>query len=253
MAYGQGKKGVVMMRIKWSMIIICIISLCFFGIQGQAAERKTDYSFESKDGIRAQKVSVFPSEFHGKQALRIELLPEVAQGTAGVDYIDKDTLALIPGTEGFHNGSIDVDVIGVRSPSAPDYARAFLGVAFRIDNKISKFETLYVRPANARVDDQVRRNHTLQYFSFPDYTFSRFRRETPEKYEAYADLDMEEWTHLHIDVVGEKAKFYINGASQPSLIVNDLKLGSDARGAVGLWTEIGTIAYFSNLRIEFVD
>jgi len=33
------------------------------------------------------------------------------------------------------------------------------------------------------------------------------------------------------------------------LTVEDLKLGPAARGAVGLWVDIGTEGYFANLRI----
>jgi len=40
-----------------------------------------------------------------------------------------------------------------------------------------------------------------------------------------------------------------HGASQPTLLVNDLKLG-DRRRAVALWIGIGTEAYFSNLRLK---
>jgi len=244
------KEGVVVMKIKWIGILTYIISFMFCSFHSQAAARQISDNFKKVEDFRVQNVSVDPVVFRGKDALRIALLPETAQGKPGVDYIDRDTLAIIPGTEGFHNGIIDVDVIGQLSPTAPDYARAFLGIAFRVADDISQFETLYVRPTNARADDQVRRNHTLQYFSFPNYTFSRFRQEAPERYESYADLDMDGWTHIRIEIVDEKAKMYINGAVQPSLIVNDLKMRRDATGSVGLWTEIGTIAYFSNLKVS---
>jgi hypothetical protein len=37
--------------------------------------------------------------------------------------------------------------------------------------------------------------------------------------------------------------------SAPVLTVDDLKLGATARGAVGLWVDIGTDACFADLRI----
>jgi hypothetical protein len=43
----------------------------------------------------------------------------------------------------------------------------------------------------------------------------------------------------------------INGARQPALVVNDLKLETNQSGSVGLWTEIGTVAYFSNLKVDY--
>ena len=41
---------------------------------------------------------------------------------------------------------------------------------------------------------------------------------------------------------------YVNGATQPALIVNHLKQGY-GRGKIALWTRVSTDAYFSNLRI----
>jgi len=53
---------------------------------------------------------------------------------------------------------------------------------------------------------------------------------------------------MKIEVDGPRAKLYVNGAAQPCLIVNDLKLPS-TRGQVGLWAFIATDAYFSNLQV----
>ena len=36
---------------------------------------------------------------------------------------------------------------------------------------------------------------------------------------------------------------------EPVLAVADLKLGATARGAVGLWVDIGTEGYFADLRV----
>jgi hypothetical protein len=40
----------------------------------------------------------------------------------------------------------------------------------------------------------------------------------------------------------------VNGASQPTLIVNDLKRGATT-GQIGLWIGAGTEAYFRDLRV----
>jgi hypothetical protein len=57
------------------------------------------------------------------------------------------------------------------------------------------------------------------------------------------------WTHLRVEVAGTKARLYVNHASQPALIVNDLKLG-DTRGAIALWSHTFTDGYFANLRVK---
>jgi hypothetical protein len=54
---------------------------------------------------------------------------------------------------------------------------------------------------------------------------------------------------MRIEVHGQSAKLFVNGAPQPSLIVNDLKHPART-GPVALWIGDATDGYFSNLRIE---
>jgi len=68
-------------------------------------------------------------------------------------------------------------------------------------------------------------------------------------YESYVDLESGAWTRLRIEVAGTTARLYVNGASQPSLVVNDLKNGTST-GKIALWARISTEAYFSGLRIS---
>lgn len=63
------------------------------------------------------------------------------------------------------------------------------------------------------------------------------------------DLDLVNVAAKKIEVDGEKARLFVNGDSQPCLIVNDLKRGGQG-GAVALWLEQSTDAYFRNLRIS---
>jgi hypothetical protein len=162
---------------------------------------------------------------------------------------DKDTFALIKDID-FHDGTIEVDVAGSLLPTALSGARGFVGIAFRIDPDSFACEGLYIRPTNGRADDQVRRNHATQYFSYPGWDFDRLRREAPARYEAYADMVPDEWIHLRIEVAGATARLYVGGAAQPTLIVNDLKRGADAHGAVGLFVDNGTSGHFRNLAIR---
>ncbi|MBM3784438.1 MAG: hypothetical protein FJW30_08760 [Acidobacteria bacterium] len=74
------------------------------------------------------------------------------------------------------------------------------------------------------------------------------RKEEPEKYESYADLQPGEWTRVRIVVEGVKARLYVHGGEQPVLIVNDLKQGSLA-GKIGLWIGPGTIGHFRNIKV----
>ncbi len=151
----------------------------------------------------------------------------------------------------FHNGTIELDLAGTLEENAPEFARGFVGIAYRIKEDLSQFESIYIRPTNGRADDQIRRNHSTQYFSFPDYKFDRLRKEEPEKYESYCDIEPNKWIHIKITVENSKARLYVNNSEQPVLIINDMKLGDSATGGVGLWIDNGTLAYYKNLKIEF--
>jgi hypothetical protein len=94
------------------------------------------------------------------------------------------------------------------------------------------------------------RKARLLSLSFPEFPWSRLRKEFPEKYEGYVDLAPGQWTKIRIEVTGDRARLYVNGAGQPVLIVNDLKLSGQASGAIGLWIGPGTVAHFTNVAVS---
>ncbi len=194
------------------------------------AQTKT-VPLDSLSGLKPHKVNAEPVSFKGRKAVR------VTDAAAGAS--NEDRVVVVTGTE-FQDGAIEIDLAGEPGPGAPGQARGFSGVAFRIGGDVSKFECFYLRPTNGR--------HSAQYFSFPDFPWFRMRKEFPEKYESYVDLVPGEWTKVKITAEGDKARLYVHGAAQPTLVVNDLKAGS-SKGAVALWIGPGTVAHFSNLRI----
>jgi hypothetical protein len=159
-----------------------------------------------------------------------------------------ESLAIVKGTD-FKDGTIEVDLVGMPRQGSDSQSRGFVGIAFRIQGDGEKFENVYLRFTNGRSADQLRRNHSTQYSSFPDFSWSRLRQESPGVYESYVDIEEKAWTRIKIVVSGTKTRLYVNGADQPCLIVNDLKLG-ETRGRVALWTGSDTESYFSNLRIK---
>jgi hypothetical protein len=148
----------------------------------------------------------------------------------------------------FHNGMIELEVSGAPSKTAEATARGFIGVAFRIQADRLHYEEIYLRPSNGRAENQEQRNHATQYVSAPDWPWNRLRQETPGRYESYVDLEAGVWTRMRIVVQGTEARLFVGGASQPCLIVHDLKLG-DGAGGIALWIGPGTEGYFRNVRI----
>lgn len=191
--------------------------------------------------IDRHQVAVSSVVHEGRQALRVI---DIAPASIG----DGDRLAVLPDIA-FADGSIDLDVAGEVLPDAPENARGFVGIAFHVADDARRFEYFYIRPGNGRADDQVRRNHAVQYAAHPDFPWQRLRRESPGKYESYADVEPRRWQHVRIEVQGDKARVYVNRAAQPTLVVNGLKLASGS-GRVGLWIGPGTLAHFAGLELS---
>ena len=181
------------------------------------------------------------TEMSGKKAVRVTK-------DSSVKEFDEPTFVRLDNID-FKNGTIEVKVLSKLLPDAPETARGFIGLAFRINEDNSKFEGIYIRPTNGRADQQIRRNHSIQYFSYPDYKFERLRKEAAGEYESYADMELNKWIKLKIVVKDAQAKLFLNNNLQPSLIVNDLKHGSNSKGALGLFVDIGTEGFFSDLKV----
>jgi hypothetical protein len=202
------------------------------------------FALDSAKGLQPHNVTVETVTYQGRKAIRVMAVPAAdAPGKTASDGI-----VMLPDNT-FHDGTIEIEVTGKPAAGAPGDARGFVGVAFRAAKDASKYECFYIRPTNGRADDQLRRNHSTQYVSFPDYEWQRLRTETPGQYESYVDLVPGEWTKIRIEVRGVKARLYVNGSPQPVLVVNDLKLG-DGKGPVALWIGPGTEAHFANLRLS---
>jgi hypothetical protein len=189
------------------------------------------------DQLTPHNVKLQSVDYLGKHAVRI-----VEDGTVS----NGEAYAVLKNTE-FHNGTIEVELAGRPAAGAPPDARGFIGIAFRLSD--GRFEYIYLRPTNGRADDQVRRNHSTQYSSFPDFDFARLRKESPEKYESYVDLEAGAWTRCRLVIQGTTARLFVHGANQPALVVTDLKR-ADSSGGVALWIGPGTEGHFTGLTIK---
>jgi hypothetical protein len=218
--------------------------LVVLAASGLSSKTRTNaYRLDTTDGLELVNTKAAIVTYRGRRALHLS--PPQTQTDKG------SMIALVTGTD-FKDGSIEAEVAGVLITAMDPTARGFVGVEFRAQQHGARAENIYLRPTNGRADDQLRRNHSVQYESLPDFPWDRLRREQPGVYESYVDLDPGAWTKMKIDVAGTKARLYVNGAEQPCLIVNDLKLG-DVRGQIGLWAFIATDAYFSNLSVTSAD
>lgn len=190
-----------------------------------------------------------PFDLHGLQAKAVDYRGRKAIQLAEIPGSAADGgLCILKGQQ-IQDGALEVWVAGEPGPGAASAARGFVGLAFRVRPRGEKYEAFYLRPTNGRADDQVRRNHSVQYIAHPDHHWQRLRKEFPEKYESYTDLVPGEWTKMRIEVKGRRARLFVNGAAQPSLIVNDLILGDEA-GGIAFWVGPGTVAHFADFQVS---
>jgi len=216
------------------------------------------YALESLDGLALHNVAAEPATLQGKKGLRLTVSDEaVRRLQSRLEGMSPEAraqarLELLASIEGlaFSNGVIEVEIAGAPAPGVGEGARGFVGIAFRLQPDKQTYDAFYLRPTNGRADDQERRNHSTQYVSLPEWPWCRLRKETPSRYESYVDLVPGEWTKIKIEVRGNLARLYVHGSEQPALIVNDVKSGAHAKGAVALWLEPGTVAHFRDLTVD---
>ncbi|MCM1499610.1 MAG: hypothetical protein NC124_14185 [Clostridium sp.] len=199
-----------------------------------------------KDNFTAVHVMTEEKQLEGKPVLRIVKKDKI-------NLYDENTYAKLDNLQ-FHNGIIEVKLLSRLLPDAPDFARGFIGIVYRANAKDSEFESFYLRPTNGRgCTDIARKAHGCQYFSYPGYTFSYFREYGITKYEAAADIDLNEWITLKAVIENERAEFYLNQVPEPVLVVEDMKHGIGEKGSVGIFVDIGTEAFVSELKVTCTD
>jgi hypothetical protein len=216
-----------------------------------ASAQAKRFELTTTDHLTLHNVTAEAVTFKGKRGVMLAVSPEI---TRKPDYLsgqlNVEAFARIDGLE-FSNGVIEAEIAGSPVDGFPG-ARGFVGIAFRMQRQSTAdapetYDAFYLRPTNGRAEDQERRNHSVQYISHPLWTWSRLRQETPSRYEAYVDLLPDTWTKIRIEVRGAQARLYVGDQPQPVLIVNDVKSGPSATGAVALWIGPGTVAHFRDL------
>lgn len=198
---------------------------------------------ENGEKLRGVHASAEPAVLDGEPVLRVVK-------TDKQERFDENTYARVEGLR-FRDGVIRVKLRSRLLPDAPDFARGFLGIVFRADERDAEFESFYVRPTNGRsCQDPVRRVHGCQYFSYPGYTFSYFREHGIDGYEAACDIDLDEWIELKAVIRGDRGEFYVNDMESPALVVQPLKHGSGTVGGVGIYVDAGTEGFCKDLVVE---
>jgi len=191
-------------------------------------------------------------EFEGNKVLKIERdLKALPFDVNNIEKtVDEPHYARLVGMEDFENGTIEVKMYSQLQDPAPYPGIAgFIGVYFRIKEDDSAFESIYLRPKVGRVNNQMFRNHAVQYIAYPHAKFDTLRKSYPAgSYEGSAPVALNEWIKMRIEINGETAEMFINDMKYSSFIVGKM-LGKNKIGGIGLYVDIGTIGYFKDLKI----
>ncbi len=159
----------------------------------------------------------------------------------GAPAIEFTGLVWLDGFE-FRAGTIEFDAKG---KSAPPQS-SFVGVAFRVVDAATHDE-VYFRPFNFRAADPARKSHAVQYHSLPQWQWDKLRKEKPGQFEKPIEPppDGDAWFHAKVVVEKRHVKVFVNGAAEPSLVVNELS--DRPGGSVGL--SCGGYGVIANLKI----
>jgi hypothetical protein len=162
------------------------------------------------------------------------------RGQVDLDAEPGDGLLYCKGFD-FHNVKIEVDIKGKN-----EQGKSFVGIAFNGVND-STYDVIYFRPFNFQ--NPERKGHSVQYISHPQYTWYNLRQDYPMKYEqpVVPVPDPEDWFHATIEVKDRIIKVYVNSASTPSLVVN--QLSNTQSGWLGFWVGNNSEGQFKNLRV----
>ena len=153
-----------------------------------------------------------------------------------------DGIAWLKGVE-FSNGIIELDIRG-----KDIMQQSFVGLAFHGVNN-ETLDAIYFRPFNFQSADPVRKIHAVQYISHPEYTWSVLREKQNGKFEKAVTPapNGNDWFHAKIVVQFPKVTVFVNGNSEPSLVID--KLNERKTGRIGLWVGTTSDGDFANLQI----
>jgi len=135
----------------------------------------------------------------------------------------------------FTDGVIEVDM-------AMDGRRCFPGIIFRAESEADT-EVFYVRPHRSK-----NYSHALQYT--PRFRgVSGWQLYSGPGFTAGADIPLDRWVHVRLEIQGTRARIYFDDSETPSLVVGDLKRGT-ADGFIGVSGPPDGRVHFSNFRFS---
>jgi len=154
-----------------------------------------------------------------------------------------DGVAIIKNFD-FNEGTIDLELKGENKPQ-----KSFVGIAFNIQND-STYEAIYFRAFNFQSDKKIRREHSVQYISKPDYEWRFLRNNYKRQFEAEypRQPSPNDWFGIQVKIDDKKVCVYDKKTNTELLSVK--RLASQVSNKIGLWTGYNSKGEFRNLKIK---
>jgi hypothetical protein len=143
------------MRMPVQVPAVCLAALSLHVLATEAHAQTATYDLTSTTGLRLQNVTAEPATLSGRRGVRITFSEDARQRIAALPIAEQsrtETFALIDGLE-FSNGVIEAEISGDLAKDAPEGARGFVGIAFRVRPDMATYDAFYLRPTNGRADD----------------------------------------------------------------------------------------------------
>ena len=208
-------------KLKVTLVFLCLISIYSFG------QKKINLA----DEFQNKKI---------KAVNRIISLYGDSPDAVEMNAKNDDGLGILEDIE-FDKGIIEVELLGENNPG-----KSFIGIAFNIQND-STFEAIYFRPFNFVAEEQIRKDHMVQYIFHPEFTWRKLRNERTGEFEDEISdpPNPDDWFKTIIRINDNKIEVYINEISEPVLSVD--RLTSTQSNKIGIWTGFGSSGRFRNL------
>jgi hypothetical protein len=154
-----------------------------------------------------------------------------------------DGLAILNEIE-FETGTIEVDLMGENNPG-----KSFIGIAFNIQND-STYEAIYFRPFNFVAEEQIRKEHMVQYIFHPEYGWNRLRTERTGEFEAELPNppNPDGWFRAYITVSQDRVQVRLSETSEPVLDVP--RLSEPFSNKIGYWVGNNSSGRFDDFKIK---
>ena len=163
-----------------------------------------------------------------------------SSNTLEMNARDIDGLGILEDIE-FDKGVIEIEFLGENNPG-----KSFIGIAFNIQND-NTYEAIYFRPFNFVAEEQIRKDHMVQYIFHPEFTWRKLRNERTGEFEDEISdpPNPDDWFKAIIKITDNTVDVYLNKLIEPVLSVDRLTLSKSNK--IGIWTGFGSSGRFKNL------